>query len=115
MGQCANLGLALLLLPVARRSVIAEAFGLAWEQLLWAHIWVGYATLLLFVAHAVCWYKVYASLKIFPEDILEIPMYYPTHWLISTQVWTSQSRGRTAARLHMHSTTPCCSSRGASA
>ena len=33
-GQCANLGLALLLLPVARTSIIAEAFGLAWEQLL---------------------------------------------------------------------------------
>ena len=32
-GQCANLGLALLLLPVARTSIIAEAFGLAWEQL----------------------------------------------------------------------------------
>ena len=67
----------MLLLPVARTSIIAEAFGLAWEQLLWVHIWVGYATLLLFVAHAGCWYRVYASLKIFPEDILEIPMYYP--------------------------------------
>ena len=78
-GQCANLGLALLLLPVARRSMIAEAFGLAWEQLLWAHIWVGYATLLLFVVHALCWYKVYTSLHIFPEDVLEVPMYYPTN------------------------------------
>ena len=78
-GQCANLGLALLLLPVARTSIIAEAFGLAWEQLLWAHVWVGYATLLLFVVHALCWYKVYAALHIFPEDILEIPMYYPTN------------------------------------
>ena len=29
-GQCANLGLALLLLPVARTSIIAKAFGLAW-------------------------------------------------------------------------------------
>ena len=78
-GQCANLGLALLLLPVARTSIIAEAFGLAWEQLLWVHIWVGYATLLLFVVHALCWYKVYAALHIFPEDVLEIPMYYPTN------------------------------------
>ena len=79
MGQCANLGLALLLLPVARTSIIAEAFGLAWEQLLWVHIWVGYATLLLFVVHALCWYMVYAALHIFPEDVLEIPMYYPTN------------------------------------
>ena len=78
-GQLANLGLALLLLPVARRSVIAEAFGLAWEQLLWAHIWVGYATLLLFVVHGACWFKVYDSLHVFPEDILEVPMYYPTN------------------------------------
>ncbi len=78
-GQFANLGLALLLLPVARTSIIAEAFGLAWEQLLWVHIWVGYATLLLFVVHALCWYKVYAALHIFPEDVLEIPMYYPTN------------------------------------
>ena len=76
-GQLANLGLALLLLPVARHSVLNEAFGVAWEQALFAHIYVGYATLLLFVVHACCWYKVYAENNIFPDDILEVPMYYP--------------------------------------
>ncbi|KAJ1462023.1 hypothetical protein M885DRAFT_494237 [Pelagophyceae sp. CCMP2097] len=79
LGQMANLGLALLMLPVARNSALNEAFGIAWEQALFAHIWLGYATLALFVAHGAAWWTVFHDEGLFPADILQVPMYYPTN------------------------------------
>ncbi|KAJ8607861.1 hypothetical protein CTAYLR_008898 [Chrysophaeum taylorii] len=76
-GQLANACLGLLLLPVSKHSALTQVFGIAWEQALWAHVWLGYATLVLFVAHAVSWWTVYHQQHIFPNDVLEVPGYFP--------------------------------------
>lgn len=78
-GQLANICLGLLLFPVSRHSALSRAYGVAWEQVLTFHVWLGYATLVLFVAHAVSWWVVYKRQHLFPSDVLEVPSYFPTN------------------------------------
>ena len=51
----------LLLLPVARNSLLTAAFGIAWEQVLFVHTWLGGCFLACGVTHAVLWWIVYAE------------------------------------------------------
>lgn len=78
-GQLANVTLGLLLLPVSKHSALTAAFGVAWEQILDCHIALGYATLALFACHAICWWIVYDQQHLFPNDVLEVPTYFPTN------------------------------------
>lgn len=79
LGQLANLIMGLMLFPVSKNSILTFAFGIAWEQVIFVHVLLGQSLLVVIFIHMLMWWKVYAQQDAFPEDILQVPMWFPTN------------------------------------
>ena len=77
VGQVANLVMGLLLLPVAKNSILTSAFGIAWEQVLWMHTWLGGLFLGLGLVHMFLWWAVYSQYHIFSDSMDTSQFGYP--------------------------------------
>ena len=67
----------LMLLPVAKNSILTSCFGVAWEQVIFVHVWMGQALLLVIFAHMISWWTVYGEQDTLPGDIMQVPMFFP--------------------------------------
>lgn len=77
VGQLANVWLGLMLFPVSKNSILTSAFGIAWEQVIYVHVWMGNAFMALCALHMFLWWGVYADLEILQNDILSVPQNFP--------------------------------------
>ena len=77
--QVANVLMGLMLFPVSKNSILTSCFGIAWEQVIFVHVWMGQALLAVIFAHMVSWWVVYEQQAAFPQDILQVPMWYPAN------------------------------------
>eukprot|EP00929_Paragymnodinium_shiwhaense_P056096 TRINITY_DN28081_c0_g1_i1.p1 TRINITY_DN28081_c0_g1~~TRINITY_DN28081_c0_g1_i1.p1 ORF type:complete len:772 (+),score=149.58 TRINITY_DN28081_c0_g1_i1:105-2420(+) len=76
-GMIAVLFMSLTLLPATKNSLWLEALGISWESSLWAHRFLGGICLVFILGHVVTFWIDFATLDIFPHDILAFQTYYP--------------------------------------
>ncbi len=67
----------LMLFPVSKNSILTSCFGVAWEQVIFVHVWMGQALLLVIFAHMISWWTVYGEQDTLPGDIMQVPMFFP--------------------------------------
>ena len=90
LGQIANVVIGLLVLPVAKNGVWSRVFGVSWEGLIAYHRMLGYAFLLIVLAHMLSWWYVYHLKGSFPSDIFAVPMtYHKDNFTVPLSVLTS--------------------------
>lgn len=95
LGQVASATMGLLVFPIAKNSILTASFGIAWEQVLYAHIFLGALFLVLSLTHMFLWWSVFATYHVYPDaeiytpsldnpgrsilkhDIFAIAMFYP--------------------------------------
>ena len=48
-------------------------------QVIFVHVFLGQVVLAVILAHGLCWWKVYDEQAAFPEDVLQVPMWFPAN------------------------------------
>lgn len=95
LGQLAVLFMSLLMIPVARTSLLPAFFGTTWEATMQYHRWLGWLFLLATLAHVGANWVWYYETGHFPQDIFAVPMHLSTsidNWTvphITLVVWFS--------------------------
>ena len=79
MGQNANFLMGVMLLPVTKNSVLTSVFGVAWEQVIFAHVLLGQVVMAVIAVHMVLWWRVFDDQAAFPMDVLQVPMWFPAN------------------------------------
>jgi NAD(P)H-flavin reductase len=91
LGHLANFLMGLMLLPVTKNSVLTSVFGISWEQVIFVHIWMGQVILIVIALHMLCFWRVFDNEAAWPQDILQVPMWYPANTGCADQ-WIDGSR-----------------------
>ena len=58
--------------PFSKNSILTSCFGIAWEQVIFIHVLLGEALLLIIASHMGAWWIVYHIQNSFPSDILQV-------------------------------------------
>jgi cytochrome b len=48
-------------------------------QVIFVHIWMGQVVLIVIALHMLCWWRVFDNEAAFPQDILQVPMWFPAN------------------------------------
>lgn len=73
LGQCANVIVGLLMLPISRNNVWSIVFGIGYESMIRFHQYLGGLFVATVLMHMFTWWSVYKQEGSFPRDIFAVP------------------------------------------